>query len=290
MKKALLLVGIMATAFVGQSEAAPFTAIRIGDVDGFGYGTGAGFQGANGSPANQDGLGVLGTGDLLPDLNTNGFVATGQGDDFDSRSAAEIAGNSLTGSGYTDVGSSGSEFTDISLSRSYDTSSAANQVFDANTSTFGAGGPFPTPPSIALPNQPGFTFDFFVAAADILPGSQLFFNLIFGDYDVTPAAVRFTRGDNSTFNLNLTTQPGNQNGLIQAAYVSLAFGDVFSPTVGGWDGRLRADFLAPNEPYTAFDFAEISLEQIPIIPEPSTLILLSTGLLGLAGYIRRKNA
>ena len=43
-------------------------------------------------------------------------AAATTGDDFDHRSAAEVAGNSLTGMGFTDAGSSGSQFTDLALS------------------------------------------------------------------------------------------------------------------------------------------------------------------------------
>ncbi|NET39537.1 MAG: hypothetical protein F6K19_47515 [Cyanothece sp. SIO1E1] len=100
------------------AQAAGFTAIRIGDVDGFGYGRANGYQAANGDSANVDGKGLLGNGDLLPDLNQNGRLATNQGDDFDHRTISEIGNSHLTGNGFTDKGSSGSEFTDLSLSTS----------------------------------------------------------------------------------------------------------------------------------------------------------------------------
>lgn len=282
--RTFLLSVFLLFVFVPYTGAAPFEQIRIGDVDGFGYGSAAGFLGADGATANRTG-GLLSTGDLLPDINQDGLTQWNQGDDFDNRS-----GEGITGSGFTNTASTGSQFTDISLSRSYDTSSAANNVYNANTNTFGSGGAFPSPPSNTLPNQPGFLFDFFVGSGDITSGTPLFFNLLFGDYDVSPAQVIFTRANGTTFTLPLTLQPGTQDGLIQAAFANLAFNDVFTAGAGGWDGYLKVDFSAPNEPYTAFDFAEVGTTQIPIepVPEPSTMLLLGSGLVGLAGFGRKK--
>lgn len=284
--------------FMTPAFAASFTAIRIGDIDGFGYGVASGLSAANGGSANVGAGGVLGAetlptvGDYLPDLNGDGTVQIFQGDDFDNRSAAEIGGSSLGGSGFTNVGTTGSQFTDISLSQSYDDSQAAGNVFDANTGTFGAGGPFPTPPSPALPNQPGFVFDFFVAGADIADGTPVFFNMLFGDYDIVPAEILFTRADNTTFSIAVTTQnsPAGEDGLIQSTFATLAFDDVFIAALGGWDGKLGVDFQAPNEPYTAFDFVELSVTPITPnpIPVPAAVWLFGTALIGLAGFSRRK--
>jgi len=271
-------------SYAGAAPVVPFEQIRIGDVDGFGYGAGAGFLGADGAAANRTG-GLLSTGDLLPDLNRNRQLATGQGDDFDNRS-----GEGISGGGFTDKASTGMQFTDISLSQGYDSSSGTNRVYNANTDSFGSGGPFPSPPSGTLPNQPGFVFDFFVGSADITNGTPLFFNLLFGDYDVSPAQVNFTRADGSTFSQSLTLQPGTQDGLIQAAFTNLAFPDVFTATAGGWNGFLKVDFSAPSEPYTAFDFAEIGTKEIPIapVPEPSILFVAASGLAGLVGFAWRR--
>jgi len=294
-----IAVPALATCLVtGSAMAAPFTAIRIGDADGFGFGAAALFSAANGGPANLGSGGVLTAeplptiGDFLPDLNGDGTTQTGSRDDFDNRSAAEVGGSSLNGQGFTNVGTTGSQFTDISLSTSYDTSNTANDVFDANTGTRGAGGPFPAPPSGALTNQPGFVFDFSVASADITTGTPIFFNMLFGDYDVVPALLQFTRSDGSTFNAAVTTQnnAAGQDGLIQAAFATLNFTDVFSATGGGWNGRIDVDFVANNEPYTAFDFVELSVTPIDITAaEPATLAVLGLGLVGLA-FARRKKA
>jgi len=289
-----------ATLIVSMNSAfaAPFTEIRIGDIDGFGYGAAAGLVAANGGSANVGAGGVLGAealptiGDYLPDLNNSGGTLTGSRDDFDNRSAAEVSGTSITGSGFTDTGTSGSQFTDISLSTSYDNSSAAGDVFDANTGTRGTGGAFPMPPSGTLTNQPGFVFDFFVASADITSGTQVFFNMLFGDYDVTPASLGFTRSDGTTFSANVTPQnnAAGQDGLIQSAFATLNFADVFSATAGGWNGEIGVDFLAINEPYTAFDFVELSVTPITPnpVPVPAAIWLFGTALIGFVGMSRRR--
>ena len=295
-----LVVFATLTLSMTSAMAATFEAIRIGDIDGFGYGTGAGFTAANGGPANVGAGGLLGAealptiGDYLPDLDGDGTVQINQNDDFDNRSAAEAAGTAVNGVGFTDNGSQGSQFTDISLSTSYDTSSAANNVYNATTDSYGAGGAFPSPPSGSLSNQPGFIFDFFVDAGDIAAGTNVFFNMLFGDYDIVPASIRFTLADTTTFTAAVTPQnsTAGQDGLIQSAFAMLDFADVFlfSAALGGYEGYLGVDFVAPNEPYTAFDFVELSVTPISPnpIPVPAAVWLFATALAGLVGFTRRR--
>jgi hypothetical protein len=218
------------------------------------------------TPADTNNNNLLQQTEFLPDLNRDGSVATGSGDDFDNRSAAETANTAPPGgSGFTDTGSSGSKWTDISLSTSF------------------TGSGFPDPGGPGLPNQPTFLFDFHVNGSDIIAGTPQFFNVIFGDYDVVPASIRLTYDFSPTQTLPLTVQPGNADGLIQAATATLAFADVFTADgSGGWNGFLQVDFLAPNEPYTAFDFAELSTTQIGFgIPTPPVLPLVAIGLAAL---------
>jgi len=259
--------------------------IRIGDIDGFGYGVAPGFRAANGGPANLDGVGVLDNKDFLPDINRDGNVATGSNDEFDFRSTAEINNASVfAGVGVTSTtGTTGSKYTDISLARTYDARSAAGQVLIGGNPNVGlvrgTGGPFPDPSSDTLPNQPGFVFNF-VADKSVYPTpTPIFFNLIFGDYDVTPANVTITLANNSTKVLGLTTQDNSvANGLIQAATVTLLFSDVFTDGGSVWNGSLKVDFVAPNEPYTAFDYVELSTVPLIATPEPPALSMMSIGL------------
>lgn len=262
--------------------SAQFVGIRIGDVDGFGFGTAAGFNAANGGPANVNFGGPLTDQDFLPDINTNGNVATGSGDDFDNRNNE---GFSAVGA-IIDSGTTGAEFTDIALSTSYDKSSAAGTVLTydpfTGTSSTGSGGAFPGDGNPAtLSNQPGFVFDFRVAETDILDGTDIFFNMLFGDYDVSPASVQFNFASTPSQTLGVSAQSGNADGLIQNAFVALDFNDVFAPAVGGYyNGYVEVNFLAPNEPYTAFDFVELSVTPIP---EPATNALIA--FLGLGAFI-----
>ena len=300
LKAALCGVALFAISAVNV-QAASFTAIRIGDIDGFGFGDGAGFVNAEGDPVNNGAGGVLGSehpaiGDFLPDLNSGGGVLTGDGDDFDNRSAAEVLGDSLGGAGYTDNGlTTGSHYTDISLSTSYDASSAAvpGEVYNANTDTYGAGGAFPDGDS-AVPNQPGFVFDFSVVKADIVEDTDVFFNLIFGDYEVGTADIKFTFTSAPEITLVMTPQTNGdgEDGLIQSSSLTLDFDDVFADGGATWDGYVEVDFIANTEPYTAFDFAELSVTPIEpnVVPLPAAawMALPLLGGLGVTQLIRRK--
>lgn len=267
--------------------ATPFEFVRIGDLDGFGYSAlppaiHDGLTAASGAPADTNGNRLLEQTEFLPDLNMNGVVATGTGDDFDNRSSETSTCVGCT----LGPGMDGEEFTDISLSTSFDNSAAANQVFDANTNSFGSGGSFPAGDPDVLSNQPGFIFDFFVASGDIVEGADLFLNLIFGDFDVVPAEVELTSPNFSGVRtIGLTTQGALEDGLIQAATANVAFFDVFAPVSGGFQGNLNVDFVAPVEPYTAFDFVELSVTEIPFeptpVPEPEALSLLGVAFAAL---------
>jgi hypothetical protein len=295
MKRFALALGLGLFALASPGRAGPL--VVIGDVDGFGYGTAPGFFAANGGAANIGAPGVLTVGDYLPDINRDGAVATGRGDDFDLRGALELADAAVTaGLGVTiTTGTTGSKFTDISLSTSYGTSQAANRVLEGGNPgsglVFGPGGAFPDGSPGTLPNQPGFKFRFEVdkLSGAVVSGQQVFFNLIFGDYDVTPASIRITRNDGSIRTLPLMVQGAGADGLIQAATAVLDFGEVFSDGGAVWVGKLDVDFVAPNEPYTAFDFVELNTVAL-VVPVPPTIVLAGLGALStaVAGLRRRR--
>lgn len=265
-----ILVTLLAT---GSAAAIPFESIRIGDQDGFGF-TGIGaLKAANGAAADTNGNGLLQQTEFLPDLNNDGASQTL--DNFDNRSAAEISDIiSLPGTGYTNRGSTGSKWTDIGLSTKYQ------------------GNKFPDPGGPERPNNPSFEFRFHVGAGNIVEGSTIFFNLVFGDFDVTPATVDLMFTSAASRTIALTVQGGGQDGLIKAATSTLQFSEVFtSDAAGGWIGLVLATFNAPREPYTAFDFAELAIDEIPFVAvsEPGTLAFMCLGLVGLT-FTRRRRA
>lgn len=305
----------------GSALAAPFTAIRIGDIDGFGYTTDLPqLKAASGAAADTDGDNLIEKGEFLPDLPPrastpdgppalgspgDGFVQVtanlGPGlfgfDDFDNRSAADASATNISGSGFVDTGTTGSQYTDLSLSASY----GLVRVYRSPGSFIAPGTPppfpFPDAGGIGLPNEPVFSFRFNVAEGDIDPMQQVFFNLLLGDYDVQPAEVRLVLNDGNggagdILTLPLTLQGGDEDGLVQGAFATLAFDDVFSADpMGGWNGFLDVRVLAPVEPYLAFDFVELSTRPIINTPAPGVLPLLLLGFGGaLAGMRRRRSA
>lgn len=104
-----------------------------------------------------------------------------------------------------------------------------------------------------------------MSKARLPEGTPLFFNLVFGDYDVKPANVRFTEINGDTFTQAVTAQSTREDGAIQAAFLELNFDQVFQAKDGEtWLGALKVDFVAPSEPFTAFDYAEIGTQKIAI--------------------------
>jgi hypothetical protein len=112
-----------------------------------------------------------------------------------------------------------------------------------------------------MPNSAAFVFDFYVAHADIIPGGTIFFNLVFGDYDIDPAIVlvRFASAPARVLRI-ANQQARGVDGLIQVRTATLKFEEVFTAdATGDWHGRAIVVFDAPADPYTAFDYVELSL-------------------------------
>ena len=275
MKKRLLMAAAALALAAPAVWAVPFDYIRVGDLDGFGFTSTAGLQRTTGAAADTNGNGLLQQTEFLPDINHNGSVATGSGDDYDHRSAAEKANTAApTGNGFTNTGSSGSKWTDITLSTSF------------------TGSDFPDAGGVGTPNQPTLIFDFNVGGSAVVLGTQLFFNLVFGDYDVVPANITLTFAaatGAAARTVTLTTQSGAADGLIQAASALLNFNEVFtSDGAGGFNGYVKVDFIAPNEPYMVFDFTELSVTRIATgVPVAPTLPLVTLALGALAWSRRR---
>lgn len=110
--------------------------------------------------------------------------------------------------------------------------------------------------------QRGVRVRFTVHADAIVAGTQLFFNLVFGDYDIDPAVV-FVRFKNAPAQiLRIPNQRiRNVDGLIQARTSRLPFTDVFTRDADvNWHGFLAVIFDGPIGPFTAFDYVELSLD------------------------------
>lgn len=247
---------LFAAAIAGFGTAAlaeEFQRISIGDRDGFGFASTAGLVRADREPppkpADANGNGLLEPNEFLPDFNKDGKVAlTGGVDNFDHRSDAELANRNHRCVGCLSIAPTtrGSIWTDLTLSMSMP---GANWP-DAN-------GP-------ALPNNAQFVFDFTVGETAVFPGVPVFFNLIFADYDVHPAIVHIRYASGRTEVLRIPNQ-GSLDGLIQARSQNLKFDNVFSRRADGtWRGFVAVTFIAPHDPFTAFDFVELSVRQIHV--------------------------
>jgi hypothetical protein len=249
---ALISVAVLGAAnpvAVTAVSAEPFQWMRIGDIDGFGFSPTRGLVrpvlGVGPGPADTNDNNRLEPGEYLPDLNADGGVWYRGEDNFDNRSPDERADIGHRCRGCLSIGeaTAGSRWTDLALSPT----ATAEDWPDLN-------GP-------AMPNSAAFVFDFTVARGDITPGGTIFFNLVFGDYDIDPAVVRvrFANADPRVLRIP-NQQLRGVDGLIQARTANLRFEEIFSADEdGNWHGRALVIFDAPADPFTAFDYVELSL-------------------------------
>ena len=242
------------------AEGPAFSLIRIGDADGFGFAETDRLArptfGIGPGPADSNANGRLEPGEYLPDLNRDGGVWWRGGDNFDNRSAVEAADTGHRCDGCRAIGPAtrGSNWTDLALSAS------------------ATAPPWPDLNGPALPNNATFVFDFTVARDAITEGAQIFFNLVFADYDVDPAVVFVRFADARPRLLAIPNQLlANVDGLIQQRSAVLQFAEVFTADADGdWHGRVAVIFDAPIDPFTAFDYVELNLLSAVALAAPAT--------------------
>ncbi|MEM9923335.1 MAG: PEP-CTERM sorting domain-containing protein [Cyanobacteria bacterium P01_D01_bin.50] len=393
--KTALLTALGTVSFSNSAKASGFKNITIGDRDSFGFNEndlskykGAyGYELETGGLADIDGDGMLGEGDVLPDLTGDGKLSTGSLDIFDNRIRKEKNNRLVTGEGFEDNGSRGSKFTDISLAKSYlnqvnglnnkseqiqkvinkrneieaikeelltgdlnarQTNRKNNRIEKLTTQINNQQEKFPSLSLLEMPvsqleskkealdlkiskletdiekltkgqkqlkegkvkiPQAKFKFDFFVKEEDVNKDNPFYFNLLFGDYDVKDARIKF-KNRNGVFDglladdgqLSKQRNKKGEDGLIQSISAELNFDDIFTYNAerGGYDGYLKAQVIAKDEPYLAFDFAEISTDTSAnslkfavtspqAVPEPTTVLgLVAVGALSANSLNKRK--
>jgi len=248
MRLAVILLPFVLLGDMAMAQSA-FHHIRIGDIDGFGFRDTSGlvrpFGAIGPGPADTNGNGRLERGEFLPDLDQGGSLWWGGNDEFDNREPSEIADRNHRCTGCTAIGGAtrGSIWTDMALSTAADTT------------------PWPDANGPATPNNATFIFDFTVGKNAVASGAQVFFNILFGDYDVYPARIRVTFANGADEILEIPNhREQGLDGAVQAKTALFAFEKVFTKRQDGdWQGYLKVIFDAPNEPWTAFDYVELSL-------------------------------
>lgn len=174
---------------VFYSSLSQAVTLYIGDPDGFGFGKAETYQAADGEPAERTGdRSVLDEGDFLPDLNGDGSLANGSGDNFDLRNTAEKG----------DAEGTGVKWTDVALATSF------------------TGRP-------GLAGDAVFVFRFVPPVpGDGDYGQDHVISLVFADYDVSPMIVIV---DGKSLEL-LGTEGSSKDGFIWSAYTTVSWEDV----------------------------------------------------------------
>ncbi|RJP57590.1 MAG: PEP-CTERM sorting domain-containing protein [Candidatus Auribacter fodinae] len=248
MKKTTLLSTLAASIILAQVSVSFAVTLYIGDKDGFGYGSAAGYVNELGGNPDANGNGILDPGDALPDRNTNGSVASGSQDDFDYRSAELSATN-------------GAYYTDVALSNSNE-AAFPNQNYIAHNVLF--------------------TFNFTVPTiGDIDYGQDHFINLVYADYDVNPMTAIV---EGATVVLEGTTTFGGIDGFIWRAYKVVSWSDMLDGVVTITIHAPDEPYVAFD--YALLDMEPIQVPEVGI-PEPATMALFGSALVALVRKIRK---
>ena len=229
------------------SGASYAVTVMIGDKDGFGFGSASEHENVLGEACDINGNGVLDPGDALPDLNGDGWVATGSGDDFNNREASEYGGNT------------GVTYTDVALSNS-------------NDSVFGG--------RDYITDEVYFTFTFTVPAfGDLDYGLDHFVNFVYGDYDVNPM-YSIVEGDMVEMEGNSF---GGINGFVWRVYHIVEWEDMLDGKVTIEIVAPEEPYVVFD--YALLDMDPIEIPAT--VPEPASVILLCMGLAGLIRKVRK---
>jgi hypothetical protein len=145
--------------------------------------------------------------------------------------------------------------------------------FTSTSVTFGAGGSIVLVANAAMASATG----------GVIPnGAPLFTGSFSGP--TTLSQINFCTGtcNPATFNFhyNLT---GPVSGVLDSSVLQY-FNLGSSPGAAGFFFSTQLGFIGPSDPYGTVENGGLSV----VVPEPGTLALFGTGLIGVAGFIRRR--